>query len=728
MVLTFVVSWFLHTYLLVVENDGFQKDSWASPYLNLQSGLGLKGNFLSSLLIWAGGSAFVWSFLLTSLQAGPVRAVSTIIDAPLRMVRVVSGAGQVGRGAGLLGVGLALLVSRLFPLNSSANVSLALTWTLIALSTSQQTLSTIPSPSLQEKLKSVQGMQLMIAGIAPGFLLAAFLPTWLSFTIGLVLFLGGVVLWATPRGSGTSPGQMRHLLLIGILSTFIHWFLEALLAPSAFANDGGSSEAGGLSSWPGSEGSGEAVARGVPPALAAAGGSLVPGTPLTEDTAPKSEHPECDELYARLKAAIGRYRDAQREREATWQRLERARRIHAANQAKLILRYGTEIGQIAGAGVEGIRSAGRNINRGATDFADDMRGGKARAEMLAEPVRQIRARLAEIERLMGDLSTAQSLVDGLLQEHQALNNWAYQETAQWYSDHPSLTGGPGLLTRTDLAEIETNRIARQQLLDEIARQGYGATQPQRKRLADLLRDFRAAQRRQLDREVVSGKRGWVPDLETHLSNRDPQKYQRWRTVDAEVNNAEQRLATTERAAPPALIDERDRLRTQLSDIQAQEAQGSLPEGFSGRGPRSNTQQIKQDDVGKQRGSGTQQGTIPTPPSSTLEPPQRPEWLEILRQTGEGTVSDILAPVKWVLSPIGRLWHWAFVGKQQSPEEIGRLLREGMDTINRLTQEFEAKQREIDNIRAEVDRMKEGLERCNKLKNPSRRKSVSVGMG
>jgi hypothetical protein len=83
---------------------------------------------------------------------------------------------------------------------------------------------------------------------------------------------------------------------------------------------------------------------------------------------------------------------------------------------------------------------------------------------------------------------------------------------------------------------------------------------------------------------------------------------------------------------------------------------------------------------------------------------------VIKEGLEGTLADIF-------SPFARFFRWAFIGKQQSPEEIGKRLREGMDTISRLTQEFDAKQQVLDGIRNEVGQMRQELEQCNRLRKP-----------
>src|SRR4051812_13677181 len=52
-VLTYFVSWFLHTFLLAFVNDGFYKTSWCSPYI------AVAGNVLSSMAIWGALSALL---------------------------------------------------------------------------------------------------------------------------------------------------------------------------------------------------------------------------------------------------------------------------------------------------------------------------------------------------------------------------------------------------------------------------------------------------------------------------------------------------------------------------------------------------------------------------------------------------------------------------------------------------------------------------------------------
>lgn len=428
----------------------------------------------------------------------------------------------------------------------------------------------------------------------------------------------------------------------------------------------------------------------------------------------KSEHPECDQLYARLRDAVRRYGEAQRARDAVAKRLERARRIHMANQVKLMVRTGIEVGGVTASGVEGVHGAGRTLGRGADDFADELKRGQARADMLAEPARQIRSRLAQIEQAIEGLSEAQSTVNRLLQEQADLESWYRDEWRQHMGKHPGIPADIGDPIALDAAEIETNAAARRGILDDIARQGF-ATPAQQADLAELLEKGRAAQQRQLQRQAEAIGKGWIPDLETQLQRSDPAKYQRLMEIDNEISAAQRHLADAEQAAPAGLIDKRNQLREQLKAMLDAEAEGSLPEGLTGK--RTGTQQAARPDDAKrgggtqqaQRGGGTQQpsSSAPQPPAggSTYSVPEPPEWARVIREGLGDTIADIL-------SPFTRAFRWAFVGKDQSPEEIGRILRQGMDTIDRLTREFDDRQRGVDDIRGEVARMREDLERCN----------------
>jgi len=137
MFLTFFLTWAIHTWLLVVQNGGFDFDSthWISPWLNVT------GNLLSAAVVWGSWSALIWSFVFSVFRYGPIQAFMSVVGAPVSIFQTLRRATTLGRTCWLLGAGLALFLGMLLPFNGAATFSLAVLLTFLGLSPLTQQLA-----------------------------------------------------------------------------------------------------------------------------------------------------------------------------------------------------------------------------------------------------------------------------------------------------------------------------------------------------------------------------------------------------------------------------------------------------------------------------------------------------------------------------------------------------------------------------------------------------------
>ena len=446
-----------------------------------------------------------------------------------------------------------------------------------------------------------------------------------------------------------------------------------------------------------------------------------PGNPedAPEEEESQSERPECDEIYARYNDAVQRYREAQGERDAIKARLDRAMSIHQANQLKLIVQTGVDVGGLVVGGGEAIhevtktvvrrvgRSAGRIGRAGADEIADgadqaarratggvdEIRRARIKAGMMAESARQLQARIKVLQESCERLQRAQEVVDRLARENRELDAWFRQGLAERYNLHPGMQGDHAFHIAS--AEVDTNRIAREAIEAQIAKQGGSATAGQLAELARLREALERSQRVISDAEDLAHSLGFKLDTEEFLKARDPVKFERSMAIQRELDAAQREMKLAERAAPPYAIAERNRLQNRLDEVL--KAQAGVDDAAEAVPPDLSTR------AAARPGRNTVIAT--KPPTVDWEIPKPPDWLHNM-ETG---VEDGIA---YVLSPFARAYRWAF-GGGQTAEEVAKIIAEGREHINQLMAEFEAKQAEIDAIRADVQSMKADLEACNR---------------
>ncbi len=260
MLVSFAGSWVIHTYLMVVVNEGFDGGP-ASPYINGP------GNIISSAVFWAAVSGILWSFLLGMFRHGPVRALTALVEPPIQMARSFQAAGKAGLAALGLGGGAALVAS--FLINQQAAFSLAILWAMLGLGPVGQWMARMLMNQLprlgaafaqkagQKFQLDLRGAQLVASALSPGFLVAALVPSGTRLLLGVVFLVGGFFLWVQAEATGAAVG----CLLAGAV-------IEVLWPGSVLAHDGGWKEAGGTwQGWINSQGAIQAIIRGLFPAI-----------------------------------------------------------------------------------------------------------------------------------------------------------------------------------------------------------------------------------------------------------------------------------------------------------------------------------------------------------------------------------------------------------------------------------------------------------------------------
>lgn len=262
-----ILGWLLHTYLLVVINEGFGQDTWVGQLL------ATKGNGLAGTIIWMVSSGLLFSWLGQKLfgpknQAIPPRQPS--FDELFR------DAGELALAAIAAAAGVSLVIS-IFVLGwGSAAVALGITGTMltsggsvIGLLVSSAWSSTYGlAQSSRTRRFSLATGKVAMAGSIAAFLLGAFIPiVWIKFVLGAALL--GVAFFLTQnqnKPSSTAFTSMISMMffMMGLAYLWYHGF-------PVYADDGGWREAGGtLPSWIASEGAIPAVLCGIIPGIGAA--------------------------------------------------------------------------------------------------------------------------------------------------------------------------------------------------------------------------------------------------------------------------------------------------------------------------------------------------------------------------------------------------------------------------------------------------------------------------
>lgn len=273
MLLTLPVAWLLHTYWLVVKNEGWQGYGHPmSVYWNVM------GNGSRSFMAFGLGSALVWSILYSLIRPGPKATLDGLL-APLRNFVALVSQPQPQQRLGLaLGLALVMLGNNAFGLSSSTRLYgglFFLTWGLNYFGPAIEGLLVRGCSHLKSNFPWARGLEVatvarsVVVSLPAGFLASWFLAGRFSQNLGwLALAYAAYLLY--------SQRQATLLIALG-LSAVAMGALPSLV----WADDGGWAEAVGnggltpdnLKTWWNSVGAKPALTQGAIPALGAAVGA-----------------------------------------------------------------------------------------------------------------------------------------------------------------------------------------------------------------------------------------------------------------------------------------------------------------------------------------------------------------------------------------------------------------------------------------------------------------------
>ncbi|HJX83008.1 MAG TPA: hypothetical protein VJ723_01545, partial [Candidatus Angelobacter sp.] len=287
MLITFLGGVVVHLYLTYL-NNGFDpgKVSEWTPYINVSENPGS-----SAFLIWTAVSSLGWSFLFTIFKEGPVRAATSIAMQPVNLVKKLFKSSVLEYACWAVGGGGALLAAATLGSNRPAGISMGLVWVFMGMSRAGQMLAQFIFQGLMHVLSghlgrlrpSAELIQIVLAGLGPGFMIAGLLNSgdWQAL-VGLVVLAGGIGLFFAGRkrqgGMAAAAGQLSALLLIAGGAVAVYTLIRMLWPRSVLANDFGEAENGSF--WNAVKNGGDAIVtaakKAVETALGATGGALAP--------------------------------------------------------------------------------------------------------------------------------------------------------------------------------------------------------------------------------------------------------------------------------------------------------------------------------------------------------------------------------------------------------------------------------------------------------------------
>lgn len=271
----FVLVILVHTWLVVVRNEGFNLD-WANPFTSITN---LPGSYRTVTLFW-GFAAFFLTNVIMRLIKSPVQFFMEIASIPFDITSGIKQAGQAAPSAFLLPMGLTLVATLLIQ-----GPYLILLYALIVFFSfiarekgffyhlfrlGWQDWQKLFHTAQSGKAANPGCVGLSVLGVSLGFLLSYFLPfkPYGAFLV-LAMFIALIVLIRKKR--------IPPVAALWALS-FLAFSAVVFSVRTVFADDGGWREAGGtFKLWAKSPGAGHALGTGIPPAVSAAGGALAGG-------------------------------------------------------------------------------------------------------------------------------------------------------------------------------------------------------------------------------------------------------------------------------------------------------------------------------------------------------------------------------------------------------------------------------------------------------------------
>ncbi|MHB8963143.1 MAG: hypothetical protein ACYC5K_08315 [Saccharofermentanales bacterium] len=293
-----VLSWLIHTYLLVKVNEGFNPDSWlAQNFLNVSGGL------ISSSILWAMLGGLI-SMMLASLLRGqnPFRSFADMFRVPGNIVRKNKEMQNALLPVLLIACGVTLLFEKLLSGVAGIVAGGILLSSVAAFAGGRGGILTmilrmifndVQTFVLKKRKFSMDNDAIyMIIGasglvfLAYGFLKTLFYRVYPATFIGrtfnfflsniwiIPLLLGIVLILNNKNKLNTTNTPKTMVFLVLLFASFAA--AQRLAGVGILADDGGWAEAGGtFIGWVTSEGAIIAVLRGLPPAIAGILGSYI---------------------------------------------------------------------------------------------------------------------------------------------------------------------------------------------------------------------------------------------------------------------------------------------------------------------------------------------------------------------------------------------------------------------------------------------------------------------
>jgi MFS family permease len=256
-----ILGWLLHTYLLVVINEGFGESSFIGKFLATQK------NGISGTIIWMVVSGILFGWIGQKLfSKGRKPPKSPPLSTFFRE------AGGLALAAIAAAAGLSMIIG--LAANTYGNLALAVGFGGIMLTQGGSVVGLLISSAwsstygLAQSNKAMQfsaatGRVAMLGGIL-GFLLNSFMPVWGKAVFGVV-FLVGAFLLARRQGKETVTALFSILLPLFICGVAVYLLWHVV---PAFADDGGWKEAGGsFADWIKSQGATKAMVMGIGPGI-----------------------------------------------------------------------------------------------------------------------------------------------------------------------------------------------------------------------------------------------------------------------------------------------------------------------------------------------------------------------------------------------------------------------------------------------------------------------------
>lgn len=300
------ISWLVHTYLLVVTNEGFNPDTWLGKNF-----LNVKGSFISSTLLWTMLGAIIPMMISFFRHGGnPIKSVQGIVKMPGDIIRKNKESNQLFLPVILISCSATLLFDKLLSGVAGLVAGGIMLSSLVAFMTGRGSIfiqvfrmvfSDVQTFILKKQRLRLDGDSIYMIIGSSGLVLVLF---GAISALGVFPFIFGKLALMIPFMAGFFGIVLTGilflfnsiwfiLLILGIvllmknkntpkqLMFFAVLFLAAmganrLFGTQIFADDGGWSEAGGtFIGWVTSEGCIPAVLSGLPPAIGGLIGSYV---------------------------------------------------------------------------------------------------------------------------------------------------------------------------------------------------------------------------------------------------------------------------------------------------------------------------------------------------------------------------------------------------------------------------------------------------------------------